>query len=173
MISGTCQLPEVREDPQFIDAWGYLLRLQAQVVARIEEDLKRRGEISLTWYDVLLALENARGKRLRMSEIADRIVLSRSALTRSVDKLEVGGYLKRKPCRHDERGAYAVLTKKGECALAHARPVYWSGIKKYFAGGLTAADISSLERILEKIVTHFQLTSAKGHAVAKRKAAKL
>jgi DNA-binding MarR family transcriptional regulator len=161
----------VREDPKFIDAWGYLLRLQSQVVARIEEDLKRRGEISLTWYDVLLTLEKASENRLRMSEIADRIVLSRSALTRSVDKLAAGGYLRREPCRHDERGAYAVLTKKGARALARARPVYWAGIEKYFAGGLTTADISNLERLLEKIATHFQLTSSQGRPVAKRKAA--
>jgi DNA-binding MarR family transcriptional regulator len=158
----SARFPEVQEDPKYIDAWGYVLRLQSQVVARIEEDLKRRGEISLTWYDVLLTLEKAIGKRLRMSEIADRIVLSRSALTRSVDKLEAEGYLKREPCRHDERGAYAVLTKKGARALARARPVYWAGIRKYFAAGLTNADISSLESLLEKIVSHFQETSAQG-----------
>ena len=58
-------------DPKYIDAWGYILRLQSLVVARIEEDLKRKGEISLTWYDVLLALDNAPGKRLRMSELAE------------------------------------------------------------------------------------------------------
>jgi len=151
----------MRGDPKYIDAWGYLLRLQSQVVARIEEDLKQQGEISLTWYDVLLALDNAPEKRLRMSEVADRIVLSRSALTRSVDKLEAEGYLRRERCRHDERGAYAVLTKKGERALTRARPVYWAGIKKYFAGNLTDTDISNLESILEKIVIHFQDISAK------------
>ena len=151
----------MEEDPKYVDAWGYILRLQALVVGRIEEDLRSRGEISLTWYDVLLALDNAPGKRLRMSEIADRIVLSRSALTRSVDKLEAEGYLKRAPCRDDERGAYAVLLKKGERALARVRPVYWAGIKKYFASGLTNAEISGLESILEKIVAHFRQTSAK------------
>ena len=77
--------------------------------------------------------------------------MSRSALTRSVDKLEAEGYLRRERCSHDERGAYGVLTRKGQRALAEARPVYWAGIKKYFAGNLTEADISNLERILEKI----------------------
>jgi DNA-binding MarR family transcriptional regulator len=149
----------MQEDPKYVDAWGYVLRLQSQVVARIEEDLKRQGEISLTWYDVLLTLDNSPGKRLRMSEIAERIVLSRSALTRSVDKLEAEGYLKRERCRDDERGAYAVLAKKGERALARARPVYWAGIKRYFADSLTDSDITSLERILEKIVTHFHVLS--------------
>ena len=149
------------QDPKYVDVWGCLLRLQSQVVARIEEDLKEEGEISLTWYDVLLALENAPENRLRMGEIADRIVLSRSALTRSVDKLEAEGYLRRERCSHDERGAYAVLTKNGQRALAEARPVYWAGIKKYFAGNLTDADISSLESILEKILAHFQDTTSK------------
>jgi DNA-binding MarR family transcriptional regulator len=149
------------QDPKYVDVWGCLLRLQSQVVARIEEDLKEEGEISLTWYDVLLALENALENRLRMGEIADRIVLSRSALTRSVDKLEAEGYLRRERCDHDERGAYAVLTKNGQRALAEARPVYWAGIKKYFAGNLTDADISNLESILEKILAHFQDTTSK------------
>ena len=153
------------QDPKYVDAWNCLFRLQSQVVARIEEALKEQGEISLTWYDVLLALENAPETRLRMSEIADRIVLSRSALTRSVDKLEAEGYLRRERCRHDERGAYAVLTRKGQDALAEARPVYWAGIKKYFAGNLTDADISNLKRILERIATHFQDTFAKQQAL--------
>lgn len=152
------------QDPKYVDAWGCLLRLQSRVVARIEEDLKEEGEISLTWYDVLLSLENAPENRLRMSEIADRIVLSRSALTRSVDKLEAEGYLRRERCSHDERGAYAVLTKKGQGALAEARPVYWAGIKKYFASKLTDADISNLERILEKIRPRFQEETAKTRA---------
>jgi DNA-binding MarR family transcriptional regulator len=153
----------MREDPKYVEAWACLLRLQAQVVARVEEDLKKRGEIPLTWYDVLLALDNAPGKRLRMSEIADRIVLSRSALTRSVDKLEAGGYLKRERCSHDERGAYAVLTKEGHRALTKARPVYWAGIKTYFASTLTDADVLDLERILGKIPRHSQASASRQH----------
>ncbi len=153
----------MKEDPKYIDAWGYLLRLQAEVVSRIEADLKEQGEISLTWYDVLLTLDNSPEKRLRMSEIADRIVLSRSALTRSVDRLEKEGFLKREQCGHDARGAYAVLTKKGQTALSKARPVYWAGIKKYFADSLPDADISSLDRIFEKILTRFRSTTAKNH----------
>ena len=62
------------QDPKYVEAWGSLLRLQSQVVARIEEALREQGEISLTWYDAPLAPENAPGSRLRMSEIADRIV---------------------------------------------------------------------------------------------------
>ena len=138
----------MRKDPKYVEAWGHLLRLQARVVARIEEDLRKSGKIPLTWYDVLLALDNTTEKRLRMSEIADRIVLSRSALTRSVGKLEAEGYLKRERCSHDERGAYAVLTRKGRRALTEARPVYWAGIKKYFAANMTAAGISDLKGLL-------------------------
>ena len=84
------------------------------------------------------------------------IFLSRSALTRSVDRLEDEGYLKRERCGHDERGAYAVLTPKGARALAKARPVYWTGIKKHFASSLTDSEISALDRILTKILDSFR-----------------
>ncbi len=147
------------DDPDYIDAWGSLLRIEAVVVAAIEQELKQHGEISLTWYDVLLVLDKAPEKRGRMSEIADRIVLSRSALTRSIDRLEAEGYLKRERCGHDERGAYATMTKKGVRALAKARPVYWAGIKKHFASSLTHAEISELERILQKVLTAFATRS--------------
>jgi DNA-binding MarR family transcriptional regulator len=138
----------MRKEPKYVEAWGHLLRLQARVVARIEEDLRKSGKIPLTWYDVLLALNETNEKRLRMSEIADRIVLSRSALTRSVGRLAAEGYLKRERCRHDERGAYAVLTRNGRRALTEARPVYWAGIRKHFAAKMTAAEISDLKGIL-------------------------
>jgi DNA-binding MarR family transcriptional regulator len=152
----------VPEDPKYIDAWGYLLRLQAEVIGHIEADLKEQGHISLTWYDVLLSLDNAPDRRLRMSEIADRIVLSRSALTRSVDRLQKEGYLKREPCGHDARGAYAVLTKKGVAAVTQARPVYWAGIKKYFADGLTDSELEVLDSSFSKILTHFKRVKGQG-----------
>jgi DNA-binding MarR family transcriptional regulator len=153
------QFEAMPDDPKYIDAWGSLLRLEAVVVAAIEPELKVHGEISLTWYDVLLVLDNAPEKRVRMSEIADRIVLSRSALSRSVDRLEDEGYLKRERCGHDERGAYAVLTPKGARALTKARPVYWAGIKKHFAGSLSAAEIATLDRILTKILESFEASA--------------
>jgi DNA-binding MarR family transcriptional regulator len=150
-------------DPKYIDAWGSLLRIQSVVVAAIEQELKLHGEISLTWYDVLLVLDKAPEKRLRMSEVANRIVLSRSAVTRSVDRLEDEGYLRRERCGHDERGAYAVLTPKGARALSKARPVYWAGITKHFAGSLTETEISTLDRILTKVLDAFE-----GKEVARR-----
>jgi len=144
----------VRSDPLYVDAWGRLLRLHAEVVARIEADLHQHGLIPLTWYDVLLALENAPRHRLRLSEVAEKIVLSRSALTRSAARLIEEGYLRREPCAEDERGAYAILTKKGKEALARARPVYWAAIRKYFAAALSDDETRTLEGILGRIVAH-------------------
>jgi DNA-binding MarR family transcriptional regulator len=161
MKSFSMMLSGVRVDPEYVEAWGHLLRLQARVVARIEADLRKSDKIALTWYDVLLTLDNTTEKRLRMSEIAERIVLSRSALTRSVDRLEAEGFLKRERCSQDERGAYAVLTKKGRRALTEARRVYWAGIRKHFASNMTAAEISDLRSILEGAVTRFRDTARK------------
>ena len=80
-----------------------------------------------------------------------------------MDKLEAEGYLRRERCSHDERGAYAVLTKEGQRALAEARPVYWAGIKTYFASKLTDADILNLERILGKIPRHSPGAATRRH----------
>ena len=141
----------MNDDPPYIDAWGYLLRVHAEVIARVEAALAEQNEISLTWYDVLLSLENAPAKRLRMSELAKAIVLSRSALTRSVDKLEQQGYLRRERCEQDDRGAYATLTKRGERAIVRARPIYWAAVKKFFGSPLNASEIATLIGVLRKV----------------------
>jgi DNA-binding MarR family transcriptional regulator len=146
----------MHDEPAYIDAWGYLLRIHAELTARIEADLEAEGRISLTWYDVLLVLDNAPEKRLRLNEIAEKIVLSRSALSRSSARLVQEGYIKKETCAEDERGAYAVLTKKGQQALAQARPVYWAGIRKYFAAGLTDAEVHQLVSTFEKVMKQVQ-----------------
>ncbi|MDB6034275.1 MAG: transcriptional regulator, MarR family [Verrucomicrobiales bacterium] len=146
----------MQDEPVSVDAWGYLLRIHAELTSRIEADLEAQGHISLTWYDVLLVLDNAPEKQLRMNEIAEKIVLSRSALSRSAAKLVEEGYIKKETCPEDERGAFAVLTKKGQQALAQARPVYWAGIQKYFAAGLTEGEINQLVSTFEKVMKRFQ-----------------
>lgn len=146
----------VKNDPAYMDAWGGLLRIHADVVAQVEKRLAAEQQISLTWYDVLLSLEKAPHKRLRMSELADEIVLSRSALTRSVDKLEAEGHLRRERCAEDERGAYATLTKKGENAIVRARPIYWSVVKEFFGDAANSAELAALNSVFDKVRAHIK-----------------
>ncbi len=133
------------DDELYLDAWGSLLRVHAEVVGRIERDLTAAGGVSLTWFDVLLVLSDAKDGRLRMSDLAAEIVLSKSALTRSVDRMEEEGYLKREKSPDDERVLFAVLLPKGAAALAKARPIYRAAIRAHFAELLTERELKVID----------------------------
>lgn len=139
-------------DSPYMDAWDSLVRIHNRVIARLDADLAKDAAISLTWYNILSVLADSPELRLRMSEIADRIVLSRSALTRSMDKLVAAGLIARETCPEDERGAYGSLTSKGQDALRHARPIYSRGVQAYFATELTDSDTKSLKPVMDKIL---------------------
>jgi DNA-binding MarR family transcriptional regulator len=118
-------------------AWRTLLTAHARLIDRIEAELKTAGAIPLTWYDVLIELWEAPERRLRLHELASAVLLSRSGITRLVDRLEAAGLLRREPDPADRRGAYAAITEAGQAALRFAWPVYGQGIDEHFARHLT------------------------------------
>ena len=109
-------------------------------------------QLPLSWYDVLIELYEAPERRLRMHEVAERVVLSRSGLTRLVDRLEAEGFLRRDRSGTDRRGAYAVITEEGIAALRHSWPIYARGIAQYFAHFLTEEEAGLFEAAFERIV---------------------
>jgi DNA-binding MarR family transcriptional regulator len=132
-------------------AWRALLNAHAAAVGAIERDLAAAGRVPLTWYDVLVALSEAPGERLRLHELADRVVLSRSGLTRLVDRLEAAGLLRREACPTDRRGAFAVLTPEGAATLRQTWPTYAHGIATHFARHLTEAEAGTVATALERV----------------------
>jgi DNA-binding MarR family transcriptional regulator len=110
------------------------------------------GALPLQWYDVLVALAQAPERRLRMYELAEAVLLSKSSLSRLVDRLASEGFLRREPSPGDRRGAYAVLTDSGLAAVQDAWPTYAHGIEEYFARHFdeeeTAVLIAGLRRVL-------------------------
>lgn len=138
------QTPAAAREQPAITAWRGLINIQSRVVAQIERDLVAASCIPLGWYDVLLPLSRATGQKLRLHELAEHAVLSRSGLTRLVDRLESEGLLRRESCPDDRRGYHAVLTATGEEALRRAWPVYKAGIEQYFARHLSTAQINML-----------------------------
>ena len=123
----------VEPDERRLAAWRALLNAHAAAVGAIERRLADGRHIPLTWYDVLVALSEAPGHRLRLSELARAVVLSRSGLSRLVDRLEQAGLLRREACPEDRRGAFAVLTAEGEATLRRTWPAYARGIARHFA----------------------------------------
>jgi DNA-binding MarR family transcriptional regulator len=133
-----------------------------RVFAAIEADLATAGLPSLSWYDALYELYLAPGRHLRMNELARSALLSRSGLTRLVDKLEQEKLIERKSCPSDGRVQHAQLTDKGIEVLRRIWPVYRAGIAKYFAVHLTAAEARELEAALAKVAAAFAQTETAG-----------
>ena len=140
-----------RVEQPYLDAWKGLLRAHAIAVSRIEARLTEAGSVPLTSYDVLLELSHAPERKLRMAELAERVVLSRSGLTRLVDRLEKEGYLRRESIEGDRRGTAAALTDEGLKALREAWPVYAEGIKQDFAAFLRQEEAEILAKALERV----------------------
>jgi DNA-binding MarR family transcriptional regulator len=143
---------------QHLAAWRTFLKAHAMIIDLIERDLMAARRPPLSTYDVLIELYEAPEHRLRMHELAERVVLSRSGLTRLVDRLEAEGLLTRDRCGTDRRGAYAVITEQGIEALHQTWPIYAKGIAEYFAQWLTLEEAQILESAFGRIL---QSTSKK------------
>ena len=108
--------------------------------------------LPLNWYDVLLEVASAPGRRLRMSDLGEQVVLSRTRVSRNVDELEVAGLLRREENPDDRRSAYAVLTSAGLARYREAAPVYLAAIEERFASGLGDAELRAVARALGKVL---------------------
>ena len=133
------------------EAWRALITAHAAAIERIERELSEAGLPPLGWYDVLLELWRAPGCRLRMHELARAVVLSRSGLTRLVDRLEKAGLLRREPARENGRGSSAVLTDEGARMREKMWPVYAEGITKHFGAHISDEEAEVLTRALGRV----------------------
>jgi DNA-binding MarR family transcriptional regulator len=141
-----------------LEAWRRYYVSFWRVFAAIEADLQAAGLPSLSWYDALYELYLAPDRHLRMSELARSALLSRSGLTRLVDKLEKEKLIERRSCPSDGRVQHAVLTEKGVETLRKIWPVYRAGIAKYFSAHLTDTDARDLARAMGKVVASTEST---------------
>ena len=133
-------------------AWRTFLRAHSTVVRALEAELLAEHDLPLASYDVLVQLSESPDQRLRMTELADRVLLSRSGLTRLADRLEREGLITRQPCPSDARGTLAVLTDAGLTRLREAWPTHLRGVEQHVTGRLTADEIEQLAALLSKIV---------------------
>jgi DNA-binding MarR family transcriptional regulator len=122
------------------------------LVKALDAELQAEHGLPLSSYEVLITLRTAPAKRLRMAELADRVILSRSAMTRLVDRLEREGLLERDKCSSDARGFFAVLTPKGEELLASARPTHLDGVRDRFLTHFGQEELTTLARWWDRLV---------------------
>jgi DNA-binding MarR family transcriptional regulator len=133
-----------------VGVWRSFLRAHATVIRELEHDLGPTG-LPLMSYDVLLQLVEAPGRRLRMAELADRVLLSRSGLTRLIDRLQAEGYVRREPSPDDARGTYTVLTAAGVAALRQTSPVHLAGVREHWLAHFTDDELRVLGGLLGRL----------------------
>jgi len=137
--------------PAEMRAWAAFLDAQAALLRQLESELIEKEDMTLAEFDVLIQLGMAPDRRLRMTELSERVRLSRSGLTRLVDRLVQAGLVKRGKCAEDRRGTFAILTTVGGSRLHHARPVHLRGVREHFGKRLSAAQLSALAEALEPL----------------------
>ncbi|WP_082209913.1 MarR family winged helix-turn-helix transcriptional regulator [Fischerella sp. PCC 9605] len=132
--------------------WRLFLTAQIQVIEQIQERLSAANLPPLEWYDVLWALKDTPEQRLRLSELAEQVLLSRSNLTRLLDRLEKQKLLRREPCLTDRRGTFAVLTEAGAAMQKKMWAIYSQGIAEYFGDQLSDEEVKVMQQALKKIL---------------------
>jgi DNA-binding MarR family transcriptional regulator len=153
--------PLAAPDPRQLDerelrAWRGMLRVHATLTKALDAELEAAHGLPLSSYEVLLHLDDAEGRRMRMSDLAATVILSRSGLTRLVDRLEREGLIARESCPSDARGSFATLTDAGKRKLAAARATHLAGVRSMFLDHFGDEELellgSAWERLLPGVV---------------------
>ncbi len=132
-------------------AWRGLLRAHGCLAKRLDAELERAHGLPMTSYQVLDHLQEAQGGRMRMCDLAEQAQLSRSGLTRMVDRLEREGLLERCSCDHDARGSYACLTVSGRERVEEAHVTHLAVVREHFLSRFSESELSLLADMWERI----------------------
>ena len=135
-----------------VAAWRALLLAQNAVLRAIDEDLAAGGGVPIHVYDVLLELNAAPGRRLRMKDLASRTVLTRSRISKLVDELAADGLVERHADATDRRGSFVVISATGRGALKRSAPIYLDSIERHFMSHLSAGEAERLTAALQRVV---------------------
>jgi DNA-binding MarR family transcriptional regulator len=138
-------------DEEELAAWRGMLRAHAELVRELDSELAREHDMPLSSYEVLLYLNDSAEGRMRMSELADSVLLSRSGLTRLVDRLERQGLLKRERCESDARGLFAEITPEGRKVFAAARKTHLDGVRRVFLSRFSRDELRTLGGLWQKL----------------------
>lgn len=134
------------------DAWRAMLLAHSAAVRAVEADVQRRAPIPLSWYDVLLELRPCGADGLRMQDLSERVVLSRTRVSRLVDAMVTAGLVERRVDPNDGRVTWAVITTAGGEALDQTGPIYMDGIQQHFGRYLTGPQARQVAEALFKVV---------------------
>jgi DNA-binding MarR family transcriptional regulator len=151
-VTTTTSLESLQLDERELRAWRGMLRAHAALTKALDADLEAAHGLPLSSYEVLMYLNDADGRKMRMRDLAASVILSRSGLTRLADRLEREGLIRRESCSDDARGAYAVLTPAGAEKLAVARSTHLAGVRSLFLQHFSEPELDALGDAWERVV---------------------
>jgi DNA-binding MarR family transcriptional regulator len=151
-VSSVTQQPLRELEPVELGAWRGMLRVHAALVKALDAELVQAHNLPLISYEVLITLAAAPGRRRRMAELADSVLLSRSGTTRLVDRLVRDGLIAREHCEDDGRGSFAVLTERGAALLSQARATHLDGVRERFLRHFGEAELRTLAGAWERVL---------------------
>lgn len=134
-----------------LQVWRSFLSANTRLRERLDHELQQRSQLSLTDYDILSALSEAPEARLRMSDLAERVLVSRSRLTYRIDRLAELDYVGRQECEDDRRGLFAILTDKGSEALEAAAPGLQADVQNLFFTAFEADEMEVVARVMSRM----------------------
>ncbi|TFV80200.1 MarR family transcriptional regulator [Blastococcus sp. CT_GayMR20] len=152
------------DEPRWLDAeeqkaWRAWLYSTQLLQDRLDRELTHQTGISHAYYEILVALSETPGRMMRMSELADRCLSSRSRLSHAVSRLEERGWVRRQVCAEDGRGQLAVLTDEGFAALEAAAPVHVESVRTHLFDQLSPAQVAAMRDIGETLLRHLDPSS--------------
>jgi len=139
-------------ESEALTAWRGLLFAQAKVLGALEADMMEQHNLAMSWFDVLGRLNQAPGKRLRMHELEESVLFTRSGITRLADRIEEAGLIRRERSAEDRRGVYLVITQAGIDKIDEVWPDHVASIEEHFGQYLDGRDIESLRDATRKIL---------------------
>jgi DNA-binding MarR family transcriptional regulator len=131
-------------------AWLALIRTHARLWDQVDAQMRHDSGLTMPRYDVLMQLDIA-GGRLGLSELASRIVLSPSGLSKLLDRMEASGLIRREPDPRDARSIFARITPRGRSLVRKARQSHHAWLQRAFGDALDNRDVADLTRIMERI----------------------
>ncbi|HYN97590.1 MAG TPA: helix-turn-helix domain-containing protein [Pilimelia sp.] len=146
-------MSERTHDDQGVAAWAGLLKVHAALVPLLDRELQATHGLPLTWYDVLLELNAAPGRRLTMGQLGAVAVVSRTRVSRVVDELVRAGLVTREPNPRDARSAHAAITDAGRRRLRAAAPTYLAGIERLYSSHLKPAERATIATALGRVLS--------------------
>jgi DNA-binding MarR family transcriptional regulator len=160
-VAGLLDRLVAHELPSGLAAWDSFLRAHATLMRRLEVDLAQATGLALADFDVLAQLARAGGE-LRMTDLADRVLVSRSGMTRRVARLVEEGLVRRVDAAADGRGVVVALTDAGVARLTEAAPVHLRGVSELFVGQLDDQELAVLKNALDKVTSIARLAESRG-----------